>query len=284
MVVGSLLSGPVRRNRRFLGRTAGVFVLAAAGIAGALLLPNSLVWRTESPYLETARGVVNYREGSGRGRLIQYGTSLRILGDDPLLGAGPGNWQVRYPEYAVPDDPSLDRSQPGMTANPWPSSDWVAQLTERGLVGFALLVLALAGIVTAAWRRLRTARDAEEGLAAVACLALLAGTGTVGAFDAVLLLGWPTLLVWTALGALWSPETSRPLQTPARLRSGVVLLLVLFAAAATVRSAGQLAAMALFAGEPGGRPNGGRAKRRRRRCVPMTPAGEPARDREVRRA
>ena len=253
MALGALFSGPVRRDRRYQWRTAALLVIAGAGVAAALLLPNSLDWRSDSPYLETARGVVNYREGSGRGRLIQYGNSLKILLRDPVFGAGPGNWQVAYPRHAADDDPSLDRSEPGTTSNPWPSSDWVAFLAERGLVGASLLALVIVGLVIASWRRLRTARDAEEGLSAVACLATIAGTATVGAFDAVMLLGWPTLLVWVVLGALWTPETGRRIAVAPPLKVVAVAIVAVAAGVGALRSAGQLAAMSIYAGEPGRR-------------------------------
>jgi hypothetical protein len=103
----------------------------------------------------------------------------------------------------------------------------------------------------AALRRVRTARDADEGLAAVTVLAVVAGTATVGAFDAVLLLAWPTLLVWTVLGALWTPETARPVTVPALGRVVVTGLLAAVALAGSVRSLGQLSAMSVYAGEPG---------------------------------
>ena len=56
------------RLRRRVGRLGA---LAAAGLALALILPNRLNWRSDSPYLESLTGVANYKEGSGRGRLIQ---------------------------------------------------------------------------------------------------------------------------------------------------------------------------------------------------------------------
>jgi O-antigen ligase len=251
MFLGSVFCRAVRRDRRLLLRFGLMLLIAGVGVAGALLLPNALEWRSDSPYLETARGVVNYREGSGRGRLIQYGNSLRILLHDPVFGAGPGNWAVDYPEHAEADDPSLDRSEPGTTSNPWPSSDWIAFLSERGLLGAGLLALAVIGLGVASWRRMRTARDSEEGLCAVACLAVIAGTATVGAFDAVLLLAWPTLLVWAAFGALWTPETGRPAAVAPAARVGVVAVLALASLAGAVRSAGMLGAMAIYASEPG---------------------------------
>jgi O-antigen ligase len=78
--------------RRRVLRLAGV---AVATLALAMLLPNRLNWRSDSPYLESLAGVANYREGSGAGRLIQYGNSLRMAADDPVLGVGPGNLPVQ---------------------------------------------------------------------------------------------------------------------------------------------------------------------------------------------
>ena len=52
-------------------------------------------------------------------------------------------------KYAARRDPSLDNSRGGMTANPWPSSDWVAYASERGPAA-ALLLLAAFGLITMA--------------------------------------------------------------------------------------------------------------------------------------
>src|SRR5689334_8255109 len=87
-------------SRRFV-------VLAVVTIIGAVLalaLPNTLEWKSDSPYLESVRGMVNYQEGSGRGRLVQYTNSLRMTVSHPLLCVGPGNWSVAYPRYASRND------------------------------------------------------------------------------------------------------------------------------------------------------------------------------------
>src|SRR5438046_3111451 len=115
-------------------------------MALALVLPNVLDWRSESPYMDSVRGVVNFREGSGKGRVQQYQVSAKVGLAHPVLGTGPGNWPVIYPLFATRTDPSLTEGT-GMTANPWPSSDWVAALAERGvpatlaLLGFIALLL-----------------------------------------------------------------------------------------------------------------------------------------------
>ncbi len=123
-----------------------VIVAATIGALGAAFLPNRLEWKSTSPYLDTVRGVVNYRDGSGRGRLVQYTNSLGLMTARPLLGVGPGNWPVDYPKLASHRDPSL-ADDAGMTDNPWPSSDWVAFLTERGAVATACLALAFIGLI-----------------------------------------------------------------------------------------------------------------------------------------
>lgn len=246
LVFGALLTPAVRRSRRFMVRLFLVLFFAGGGVAAALLMPNKLQWSSDSPYLETARGVVNYREGSGRGRLIQYETSLQMVLENPLLGVGPGNWTVEYPAYATRGDPSLTRRVAGMTANPWPSSDWIAVITERGLAGLLLLLLAGTGIMWTAWKKMRATDDADEGLASLVLPALLAGIAVAGAFDAVTLLAWPTFIFWAAAGALWPRTEPAGTATSGVFRKMALLLLIVVTGMATLRSTGQTIAMGLY--------------------------------------
>jgi O-antigen ligase len=247
LVLGVPLVPPLRRHGRTLGRLLALLLIAGGGVAAALVLPNRLRWNSENPYLESARGLVNYQEGSGRGRLIQYRNSAVMALKNPLLGVGPGNWPVEYPEHAGRRDPSLSRDEAGTTSNPWPSSDWVAFLAERGLPAFLLLVGVFVALAMGAWRRMRAARDADEGLVALTLLATIAAVAVVGAFDAVLLLALPALLVWTALGALSAPEDLRPVAAAPGVRVLAMLLVALAAGAGAAKSSGQLAAMSIYA-------------------------------------
>ena len=140
---------------------------------------------------------------------MQYKNTARMSLHHPLLGVGPGNWAVVYPKFASNGDPSL--TDDGMTANPWPSSDWMTFLSERGPVAFVLLALA----VLCSDRR-RDARPARGGrsrrkiaLHAWALLGTLAVLLVVGTFDAVLLLPAPALVGWALLGALSPPPRER---------------------------------------------------------------------------
>jgi O-antigen ligase len=239
---GMLFSKVLRRDARTWKRLAGIALIAAAGIGAALVLPNTLHWNDDNPYLESLRRVTDAQEGSGHGRLIQYGRSLLLAARHPLFGVGPGNWPVTYPAHAAKNDPSLDQGDTGMTSNPWPSSDWMAFLTERGLAAFLLLLFAVLKIARDGLCQLRRARDAEEAIAAVVLLATLAGACVAGAFDAVLLLAVPAFLVWSAIGSLWMPDDSP--SRPAWRYAFVAMIIV--SAIGVYRSAKQLMAMNLF--------------------------------------
>jgi O-antigen ligase len=187
-------------------RVVAVGAFAIAGIAAALLIPNALRWRSDNPYLESVQGVVNYEGGSGRGRLVQYAHSMQMAAAHPLLGVGAGNWPVRYPEYAARNDGSLNDSEPGTTFNPWPSSDWVAFVSERGFLTALLLAIVFVMLFIRGFRCLRS----ESAYEAATLLAVLASAGVAGAFDAVLLLALPSFLVWAGLGALeWGGAAPR---------------------------------------------------------------------------
>ena len=79
--------------------------------------------------------------------------------------------------------------------------------------------------------------------------ATLVGTVVVGAFDAVLMLALPSLLVWAALGVLTADEPGKwDIPLPIPLRGLGMLLLIGVAGAFTVKSGAQMIAMAVYDG------------------------------------
>jgi O-antigen ligase len=231
---------------RTLRRVIVLGVFAAIGVAAAVWIPNRLEWKSESPYLDSAAGLVNYKAGSGKGRLVQYTNSLRMTAAHPVLGVGPGNWPVAYPKFASRGDPSMSQDD-GITSNPWPSSDWVAYLTERGIVGFGLLVMVMIGLVGRTVRDLgvRTGRDAERVLTAIALVGTFVALAVVGAFDAVLLIAVPTFFVWTLAGAL-APPGNGGIEIERGARRFAPILVCALGVVAVGRTAFQLAAIATF--------------------------------------
>jgi len=233
-----VLRGKAGRRIILLALVAGV------GAGAALLLPNTLNWRSDNPYLETALDVVNFREGSGRGRVIQFRNSLELAWEHPALGVGPGNWSVAYPEVAARGDPSLNNE--GMTSNPWPSSDWAAFLSERGVPAFLVLVAVFLALGADALRKLRAAGTPTEAREALALAGTVLVTAVVGAFDAVLLLGAPSLIAWGLFGILAPPGSRWTIQLSEGARHSLLVAAATVGAVLTVRSASQIVAMSVY--------------------------------------
>ena len=228
--------------RRRLLSNVGVVALT---VAGAVFLPNSLDWRSDSPYLDSVRSMADYTAGSGRGRLVQYGNSLDLALRHPLLGVGPGNWAVEYPAIVKRSDPSLDGDS-GMTENPWPSSDWMAFVSERGLPAVLLLALAWLLLLADAGRQMLVAEELEPYLRGLALAGVLIATAIVGLFDAVLLLPAPALIAFAAAGALRTAPQRRTIELRTRGRIALLGGVLAVGALATVRSALMLDAMVRY--------------------------------------
>ncbi|MDB4884929.1 MAG: hypothetical protein JWN79_367 [Gemmatimonadetes bacterium] len=252
LIVAVLVMAPLaflalRKGRGVLRLRRLLLLPVAAALGGglSLVLPNTLDWRSDSPYMDTAKSVVNYKEGSGAGRLVQYRNTLKMSLRHPLFGVGPGNWPVEYPHFAADHDPSL--SSEGMTSNPWPSSDWMTFLSERGLAAFVLLGLAMLALVADGLRGTRADADVEDRLRATTLLGTLGVLLVVGSFDAVLLLPVPALAAWALLGALSPPSRDRRVvEMPPLRRTLATIAVVAVTVTAALRSAAQLSAMALF--------------------------------------
>ncbi len=223
------------------GRLARVALTTALGAILSIVLPNTLRWNSDSPYLDSARKMVDYSSGSGRGRVAQYTNTLEMAKDNPVFGVAPGNWPVRYVKYAPANDKSLIAS--GMTANPWPSSDWMAFISERGLIGALLLLAVFASLFLRSLRRWRDHPDGDTVLMQVMAAATIIAAMVTSAFDAVLLLAAPAFLIWLVLGVS-TGERRGMRQTVVSGKWWIaVAALLLIATVSVVRSATQAVAM-----------------------------------------
>jgi O-Antigen ligase len=244
-----VLALPVLASRKYWstkvvgGRFARLLLAIAIGGILATVLPNNLNWKSESPYLDSARGMVNYKKGSGRGRVAQYQNSLNMAIANPVLGVGPGNWPVRYVRFAPRNDRSI--SDEGMTANPWPSSDWVAYVSERGFVAAAALLSVFSLLFLGAFRGWRDLPDGDTVLVRLALAGTIVAAMAVSAFDAVLLLAAPALLIWTVAGAASRPRRSgRTLAPSASAWLVLAAVTILIIGGSLARSVTQMMAMA----------------------------------------
>ncbi|MEZ4363431.1 MAG: O-antigen ligase family protein [Kofleriaceae bacterium] len=195
---------------RSTGRRATALVLALLlGAAAAVALPNRLRWRSAHPYRETLSSLVDSRSGSGRGRMIQYRTSLALASESLLLGVGPGNWSVQYPRVAAPGDPSVNAS--GLEpVNRVPSSDALAILCERGVIVLVLLLAVAVQLLARARRALWRRTSLDEALALGAGGVTLLALGWLGVIDAVLVTPAAACVASVVLGALVPRPTAPP--------------------------------------------------------------------------
>lgn len=252
-VWGALMLPVAWRHRTVLvtaappGRWRVLGMALVAGIGVAIAVPNTLDWKSDSPYLDSVRGVVNYQEGSGAGRLKQYTNSLKMTRAHPVLGVGPGNWAAEYPAFAPRSDPSISDAT-GMTANPWPSSDWVAAISERGVPAFlALVTLVLVLLWHASRGWFDAVQPSRERLGALAGGSVVLIGAIQGLFDAVTLLALPAILVWGVAGALVPPgATLRTTSMTPSMRRVSALAAVLVWGALVATSARKIEAMRLY--------------------------------------
>jgi O-antigen ligase len=241
LLLALLMSRAHWRGGGYGGRFARLAAGAAVGAALGIFLPNRLNWSSDSPYLDSARGMVDYRSGSGRGRVAQYLNSARMATAHPVFGVGPGNWPVRYVRFAPESDASI--ADNGMTANPWPSSDWVAHISERGVVATAALLGVFLSLFIGALRRWHEMDD-ETVLVKVALIGTIVATLVVSAFDAALLLAAPAMLAWSVIGAASGVgRVGRPVTLKQGMWATVVVLTLLITGASVARSAAQTVAI-----------------------------------------
>lgn len=229
LAAGALLAG--RKGLRGAlprGRAALLGLAVVAGCAAAVVLPNDLRWRSQSPYLETLQRLVDYESGSGRARVIQYAATLRMTGRHALLGVGPGQWTIEYPRYASQRDPSFTPFA-RVPTNRLPHGDWIGIAAERGWPALLLLAAALGVLVL---RTVRTIPESEDGagvLHGAALLATVTALGVIGTFDPALLTPAPTFLLFVVLGALAPPRkelVALPFTGTARAATIAVVLLL----------------------------------------------------------
>ena len=224
------------------GRFARLSLAAVVGAMASIVLPNTLNWNSESPYLDSARGMIDYKKGSGRGRVAQYRNSLHMAASNPVFGVGPGNWPVEYVRFAPSGDRSL--TDDGMTANPWPSSDWVAFISERGLVPTIALIGVFTVLFFTALRRWGELENPDAVLAQCVLACTVVATIVVSAFDVVLLLAAPAFMVWAVLGATSGIRRgAREVSVSPGWLSPAAAALVLASLVSTTRSAAQMLSM-----------------------------------------
>jgi hypothetical protein len=201
-----------------------------AGLILAVMLPTQLRWSSESPYLDTIENLTVHDRGSGLIRMQQYSRSMAMAADHPLLGVGPGNWKIIYPEYLP------GRTPPGVWYAARSMSDWIGIASERGTPALILFLAALLSLAVGCGKAFmgvgKTNGSVESSLQPLCALQILITLVVLGSLDAVLQLPAPTFITFLSLGAL-APrqDTIVSLSLPRCRRMLAVGMMMVFAAA-----------------------------------------------------
>ena len=239
----------------------GIAALAAAAIPGRATPRDIGDAKRFEPSEHVVREALDPASPVVRARLGLWRRTLQMYRAHPLLGVGPGNFQVFFPLYAEPGA----RSEGVMSATVVPRrahEDLLERLAETGPLGLAALLAVYAVGMTVALRRSRraaaetTGRAGEQsteaalGAAAAGCLAALFACGLAG-FP--LAMPGTSVLFGVALGFL-ACDGTKPGTLPARAfsaararsgarlarRTGSAVLAVAIVAGAVIGSARSL--------------------------------------------
>lgn len=162
----------VKSERKMLG-VAGIIVMCVIAVSFA---PMELSKRMESLTGEQL-------DGSAQGRLMAWGSAIRMAADNPLLGVGVGHFPVKFGvEYRPEGYGSSD--VPWLTAH----SSYFLILGELGIPGITFLLAIIIGSFRAGERTLREIKRDHAGSNAdgqrlvIALNASLLGFAVGGAF------------------------------------------------------------------------------------------------------
>ncbi|MFI5360716.1 MAG: O-antigen ligase family protein, partial [Elusimicrobiota bacterium] len=103
-------------------------------------------------------------------RLILWRVALRMFRDHPATGVGLGQYRALFDRYSPPYE---GQAHWGTAHN-----IYLHQLAERGLVGFAALMVLLGALLLRSWRAGRSSGGAAALWAAAAVPAFLVMNGT----------------------------------------------------------------------------------------------------------
>ena len=181
------------------------------GIGMAFFVPTRLHWRSSQPYRDTLGSLLAVTSGSGSVRVLQQRTTFDLIRHSPVLGVGPGNWQITYGHYAAAGDPSYVATRNVPTSR-LPHGDWVGIAAQLGVPAcVALMCFFLvnsAALLRRVTDRSSPSPECEGRLELAAGIATIAAVVIMGSSDPVLLTPAPAAITM-ALVAAWTPSENR---------------------------------------------------------------------------
>ena len=157
-----------------VGRPRTLLLVPLAAVVLALAMPQSVVERTVS--------VLDLEQPSVRERVAMLDAGVRMVGDHPVLGVGPGMVQPAFTTY---------RDEAAPPRVPHLHNNLVQIAAERGLAGLAAYLGILLVFAFHIWRALRKPTQISRP-AIVGCLSAIVGVTVAGVFE----YNWGDAEVW----------------------------------------------------------------------------------------
>jgi O-antigen ligase len=222
------------RNRKAGGKAIwvlGAATLIAANLFYSLLLPgildNALGRDGEKTKFSAAMARIDEE------RLVLWDKTYHVISKDPLIGVGPGNWQVHFPDATLT---GIWRAEDLNFTFQRPHNDFLWVISETGYTGFNLLLVFLLFVLFGLVRSLQAATDASLKADISLCAAALCGYAIIAFFDfpkeRIEHLAWLALLTGRARSFFTDEVPVRAkwtrLSTPSLLVPALILLAIAF--------------------------------------------------------
>lgn len=187
----------------------------ALGLAILVGLVVSVLAYAPDTYFERMESIKNYEtEGSAKGRLMAWGSAVKMAADNPLLGVGAGHFAIKFGTEYRPD--GFGRADlPWSTAH----SIYFLILGELGLPGIVFLLAIISGNLLRNEKRMKTLGLSLDGAVVthrrlLVCLnSSLISFAVAGAFLSAIY--YPHLYVLAGMFAAYRFHMGKPLAPPA---------------------------------------------------------------------
>jgi O-antigen ligase len=198
LVVCCLLVVRARDSKLLVAKNIGLLPVMAGALFLIVLCNFSSkgftpVWSTVSDRLGTIVADASQTEGAATyDRFVIWRSTLEIVEDHPILGAGLGSFDHLHQRYAVGDTLTIHYSH----------NDYLQSLAETGAIGALMVLMTLALLIYRGVRLVFVDELSAQGLMALAVLISLGGIVVDAVFSFPLQLVAPTMLASVLIAVL----------------------------------------------------------------------------------
>lgn len=168
-------------------------------------------------FVQTASAAINtFEKGSLKSRLLVWKVAAKMVRHNPVFGVGPGNFEIRYPEYKEGVTEVLETAQERVTDV---HNEYLEMAVETGIPGFLLfmwLLFAAGKTCFVVYRK--SGRSRRLFIAAVSASLVAVSVNALASFPfqnpATMLLFWINLAL---VGSMAREKTGRELKLSPRI-------------------------------------------------------------------